>query len=93
MVDLNVDAQGSLISNAKDRAAVWYNFLKSKFATTKLEQGRPSMAPLPARDPTNVLTIKEVRQAVTSLKRHKAVGEDGIPIEVYKLSQTAFNLL
>ena len=44
-------------------------------------------------DPENVLKVQEVLQAVTGLKNHKAVGADGIPVEVYKVSPAAFNLL
>ena len=51
------------------------------------------MPNLPVRNPLNVLTEKEVREAVTSLKRNKAVGVDGIPIEIYKISTSTFRLL
>lgn len=51
------------------------------------------MPELPARDVNNTLTAAEVWQAAKSLKNHKAVGADGIPVEVYKLSTPAFLLL
>ena len=92
-VDLQVDAQGEPISDAEERAAVWYEFLKKKFTATPAEQGRPPMPPLPARDPDNALSAAEVHDAVKSLKNHKAVGADGIPVEIYKISPTALNLL
>ena len=41
----------------------------------------------------NVLKAQEVLKAVKGLKNHKAVGADGIPVEVYKVSPAAFNLL
>ena len=92
-VDLSVDKQGAVITNAVERAEVWYEFLKSKFAATAAEQGRPEMPTLPARDADNKLKVEEVWEAVSGLKNHKAVGADGIPIEVYKLSSPAFELL
>ena len=51
------------------------------------------MPALPPRDGSNTLSVEEVWAAVKSLKNHKAVGADGIPIEVYKLSAPAFRLL
>ena len=89
-VDINVDAQGKVISNAKDRAAAWFEFLKNKFAATQNEQARPPMAPLQVRDPENMLQVEEIMTAVRSLKNHKAVGADGIPVEIYKVSSSAF---
>ena len=92
-IDLNEDSQGNVISNAKERAAVWYQFLKSKFAATAEEHARPSMEQLGRREATDVLTKCEVAKAVANLKNNKAVGADGIPVEVYKVSASAFNLL
>ena len=92
-VDLSVDKQGAVITNATERADAWYEFLKSKFAATAAEQGRPEMPALPVRDANNKLKVEEVWKAVTGLKNHKAVGADGIPVEVYKLSTPAFTLL
>ena len=92
-IDINVDAQGGLISNATERAAAWYEFLKAKFAATQNEQARPPMAPLQGRDPENIIQESEVIDAVRSLKNHKAVGADGIPIEIYKVSTSALKLL
>ena len=51
------------------------------------------MATLPVRDESNVMSREEVVAAVKSLKRHKAVGADGIPVEIYKASPQAFQLL
>ena len=51
------------------------------------------MPTLPERSANNILTVTEVLKAVKSLKNHKAVGADGIPVEVYKSSPAAFNLL
>lgn len=92
-VDLSIDKQGAVITNATERAAAWYKFLKQKFAVTTTEQGRPAMPDLPARDADNKLKAREVWKAVKSLKNHKAVGADGIPVEVYKASTSAFLLL
>ena len=76
---------GKPITCAEDRAKAWHKFLKNKFAPTKRETMiRPAMKPLPPRDPDNTLTEKEVREAIKSLKNHKAVGNDGIPVEIYK---------
>ena len=91
--DINVNAQGSLISSAEERADTWYEFLKNKFAAIKAEQARLPMAPLQGRDPGNTILDEEVRAAVSSLKNHKAVGADGIPVEIYKVSPAAFMLL
>ena len=92
-VDLQVNKQGAPISCAKERAAAWFNFLQKKFSATPAEQGRPAMPTLPERSANNILTVTEVLKAVKSLKNHKAVGADGIPVEVYKSSPAAFNLL
>ena len=92
-VDLQVTKQGDPITNAEERAEEWYKFLRAKFAATPAEQGRPPMPTLPTRDPHNKLTEKDVREAVQGLKNYKAVGADGIPVEVYKLSPPAFRLL
>ena len=51
------------------------------------------MEQLPERDAANVLSVKEVTDAVNSLKNHKTVGADGIPVEIYKVSSSAFQLL
>ena len=82
-----------LIAGPVERAAVWYGFLKKKFAPTQAEEERPEMPTLPARDQHDTLSRAEVRQAVKSLKNYKAVGADGIPVEVYKNSKQAFDLL
>ena len=81
-VDLQVDKQGAPISCANERAAACFNFLKKKFLATPAEQGRPVMPTLPERSASNVLTVTEVLKAVKSLKNHKAVGADGIPVGV-----------
>ena len=92
--DLNIDLQsGKVISSAKERAAVWCSFLQKKFAATEREQTRPEMDPLPLRNPEDTLTYKEVHDAIKTLKNHKAVGNDGIPVEVYKASRAAAGLL
>ena len=93
VVDIGVDKQGGVITNATERAKVWYDFLKTKFAATEAENERPAMPTIPARDERNVLTVEEVRMAVNGLKNHKAVGADGIPVEIYKLSAPAFHQL
>ena len=51
------------------------------------------MPELSSRDVNNNITLKEVRTVVQSLKNHKTVGADGIPVEVYKVSVPALNLL
>ena len=79
---------------AQERAGIWYKFLKGKFAATERElKERPEMPTLPMRDPENRLTKKEVESAINTLKNHKAVGDDGIPIEIYKESKLASTLL
>ena len=83
-----------LIAGPEERATVWGAFLRKKFAPTQTEvEDRPAMPPLPPRDQGNTLTKDEVRRAVKSLKKHKAVGADGIPVEVYQASESAFELL
>ena len=52
------------------------------------------MAHLDCGDTTsNALSKQELAKAVISLKNNKAVGADGIPAEVYKVSSAAFDLL
>ena len=94
-VDLNVHSEtDKLIADAKEHAAVWYTFLRKKFTTTEKEKReRPAMEHLPERDPENIITWDEVAQTVNKMKKHKAVGADGIPVEVYQVSTVVFDLL
>ena len=90
-VDLSINTEtGKAIADAEEKASVWYTFLKKKFAATKREQTqRPAMTTLPG----NKISRDEVEQAVKNMKKHKAVGADGIPVEVYQTSAEAFELL
>ena len=51
------------------------------------------MSPLPQGCSPDTLTLKEVQDAIKTLKNHKAVGDDGIPVEVYKSSTASARLL
>ena len=92
--DLNKDIKtGKTITDAKERAAVWCRFLCQKFKATDREHARPEMPAIPPRNAANVLQDIEIKNAISSLKNGKAVGKDGIPIEVYKYSPVAQALL
>ena len=51
--------------------------------------------PLPPRDPKNVITDKEFANTihVATMKKNKVTGPDKIPIEVFKSSQNAREML
>ena len=51
------------------------------------ETNRPSMAEIPSdRDVGDALTREELESAVGKLSNDKAVGPDGVPVEVFKYS-------
>ena len=78
-------AQGKPIDSPEALAQAWHDFLAKKFAATKRElEERQAHEELPARDPENVVTPEEVREAINKLNNNKAVGPDKIPIGVYK---------
>ena len=83
--NLSKDESGKLLTSPKEKAAVWFRFLKSKFEATPAEKARPPLEPLPTqRSHTDPLTREEFEAAVKKLKNGKATGPDGIPAEVYK---------
>ena len=51
------------------------------------------MPAIPPRNVANVLQDTEIKNVINNLKNGKAVGKDGIPIEVYKYSPVAQALL
>ena len=82
--NLVTDGQGNMLGCATDVANRWYNFLKNKFAATQAEQGREMMPPLPPTQGVDELSDKEITDALSKLKGHKACGPDAIPVEIYK---------
>ena len=92
--DLNKDIKtGKTITDAKERATVWWRFLRDKFKATDREYARPEMPAIPPSNTANVMQDIEIEKAINSLKNGKAVGKDGIPVEVYKYSPAAKTLL
>ena len=88
--DLNKDIKtGKTIADTKERATVWWDFLRDKFKATEREHERPSMPAITPSNDSNVLTDAEIEKVINSLKNGKAVGKDGIASEVYKYSPVA----
>ena len=80
------------INCPEELAEVWQQFLEKKFSETELEKSRAEFEALPASD-EGELTRKEFEEAVNRAKNSKAVGQDGIPAEVWKHSDVAKNAL
>ena len=88
--NLTHDLEGKLLKSTEEIAAMWYEFLKSKFGDTQKEKDRAPMPPLPLeRSRSGSLTREEFDLALKRLRCEKAVGPDGIPIEAFKFYQAA----
>ena len=93
-INLTQKNDGSSIDNPEMLVKVWFKFLRDKFAATQRErEDRPEWSQLPPRDPTNVITDAEFKAALGTMKKGKAVGPDKIPIEVFKASELAREML
>ena len=80
----------SRIASPEELASVWAEFLEKKFQQTELEQLRKESDALPqCTDPMARLQRKEFEDAVNRMKNGKAMGEDGVPAEVWKYSAVA----
>ena len=66
-------------------AAEWREFAARKFAATSAEDSRPDRPDLgpAARRKKDTLSLREKETALRVLKKMKAPGRDGIPIELY----------
>ena len=88
--NLTHDSDGKLLKSPEEIAAMWYEFLKSKFAETQKEKTRAPMPDLPReRSPSDSLTRREFEAALKRLGCAKATGPDGVPIEAFKFCQVA----
>jgi hypothetical protein len=67
-------------------AAEWRDFAAQKFAATSAEDSRPDHPDLghAARRKKDTLSRREKETALRVLKKMKALGRDGIPIELYQ---------
>ena len=91
--NLNTDAEGNLLTCAREVADTWYAFLKKKFQTTDAENERPDMPVLPEAPEDSDLTDREILTGLSKMPNNKACGIDGIPVEVFKYSPLCKQLL
>ena len=92
------DENGQDISfkNPKELADAWAEFAKKKFAATDLEKNRDDLPELEAHSPI-IPTYEELLACLKKMKRSKACGPDGCPVEIYLASplcqQALFDLV
>ena len=86
MIGPSKDLNGKSIISTKQLLDAWNQFLSKKFAEPAADNNRPRENTVCAEDH---LTDKELEESLKSLKRGRAPGWDGIPIEAYKKSQSA----
>ena len=92
------DENGQDISfkNPKELADAWAEFAKKKFAATNLEKNRDDLPELEAHSPI-IPTYEELLACLKKMKRSKACGPDGCPVEIYLASplcqQALFDLV
>ena len=73
--NLTTDGQGHVLSDAKEVAKRWYDFLLKKFAATKDEvERRPPMETLTPTQGSEPLTEKEVLRGLAKMKRDMYCG-------------------
>ena len=87
------NAEGQRIASPEELANEWKKFSKKKFSPTEFEKFEREFAQLPKNDGIGKLEREEFEKAVKHLKNGKATGADGIPVEVFKKSAVAKNLL
>jgi hypothetical protein len=95
---LTSDKQGNLLKSTEDVVAVWFEFLKPKFAATEAEAKRDPLDVLPTeRTEADSLTRAEFDAAIHRMADDKAVGPHGVPVEAYKycpiISDKLFDLI
>ena len=92
--NLTTDGQGHILSDAKEVAARWYDFLSKKFAATKAEtETRQAYEPLGPTQGEEPLSEEEILAALARLKSGKTTGPDGVPVEIYQKSDICKKLL
>ena len=87
-----------MVQSADELGEVWRTFLAKKFEPTELEKIRSDFAVLPKASNEEQeaadLTEEEFVDAVRRLKRGKATGPDGIPVEFFKnLNEEGLNVI
>ena len=87
------DKDGILFKNPEELAAAWKEFAQNKFAKTEAEKTRGEMPDLgsPSQREEDVPSDEDLDFCLNALANAKAVGEDGIPIEAYRASESARN--
>ena len=80
------DHDGKPITSSDQLLKSWNTFLEQKFATPECDQRRHAEATVPEHD---LLTDKELDEALFAMKPGRAAGWDGIPAELYQNSETA----
>ena len=82
-VNISRDTEGNLITSEEQRLQCWANFLTRKFAAgKKLERTSEKVGGVAEA----TITPEEFDMALREMRTGKAVGADGIPIEVVKYS-------
>lgn len=75
-----LDGGGNVVMTIKDKLRTWESYVKDLFSDTR---GQPSLDILKGDGPE--ITLDEIKNAIKSAKKGKAVGPDEIPSEVLKL--------
>ena len=87
------NSKGGRISSPEELAQAWKKFSEQKFSETVLERLEREFNALPSNDGAGKLERKEFEEAIRHMKNGKAPGADGIPVEVFKNSAVAKDLL
>jgi hypothetical protein len=76
------------VLTAKSLAATWRKFAAEKFQATAAEAARPELPDIgPAEGRAlDTLSLREKETALRILRKMKAPGRDGIPVEIYQNS-------
>ena len=72
---------GDMVQSEEELGELWRDFLAGKFSATELEKAR-EWELIEHKGGDDSLSQKEFQRAVKHMKRGKATGPDGIPVEV-----------
>ena len=82
------DSAGNPITSNEQQLEEWAKFLEVKFAARPNEP-EVDLNNLNGEEDPPIISFEEVTNAVKCLKKNKACGPDGVPIEQYKSSEVA----
>ena len=82
------DSAGNPITSNEQQLEEWAKFLEVKFAA-RPNKPEVDLNNLNGEEDPPIISFEEVTNAVKCLKKNKACGPDGVPIEQYKSSEVA----